>query len=56
MLQLESVITRNPPLVIINGEVLDRGGVINGFPVVQIEPQTCVVEKDVVKLNLVMKQ
>ena len=56
LLKLEGVTIRPDPIAIINGAVLGRGGVINGFRVVRIEFQRCVVEKDGVELNLTMKQ
>jgi hypothetical protein len=54
-LHLESTITGGRPIAIINGSVLGRDGVINGFRIVKVGSQTCVVEKDGVKLNLTME-
>ena len=54
-LHLESTITGRTPIAIINGTVLGPGGVVNGFRIVTIHSQACVVEKDGVKLNLTME-
>ncbi|MDP6544729.1 MAG: hypothetical protein QGH60_12110 [Phycisphaerae bacterium] len=54
-LHLESTITGRVPIAIINGTVLGVGGVINGFRVVKIDSQACVVEKEGVRLNLTME-
>ena len=54
-LHLESTITGGRPIAIINGSVLGRDGVINGFRIVKVGSQTCIVEKDGVKLNLTME-
>jgi hypothetical protein len=54
-LHLESTITGGRPIAIINGSVLGRDGVINGFRIIKVGSQTCVVEKDGVKLNLTME-
>ena len=54
-LHLESTITGSRPIAIINCSVLGRDGVINGFRIIKVGSQTCVVEKDGVKLNLTME-
>ena len=54
-LHLESTITGRRPIAIINGTVLGPGGLINGFRIVEINSQACVVEKDGVRLNLTME-
>jgi hypothetical protein len=54
-LHLEGAIIGRVPIAIINGSVLGPGGVINGFRIVKIESQTCVVEKEGIKLSLTME-
>ena len=54
-LHLESTITGRVPIAIINGTVLGPDGVLNGFRVVKIDSQACVVEKEGVRLNLTME-
>jgi hypothetical protein len=54
-LHLESTLFGRVPIAIINGAVLGKGGVIKGFRVVEIKSQTCLVEKEGIKLSLSMK-
>jgi len=54
-LHLESTITGRVPIAIINGTVLGPDGVINGFRIVKIDSQACVVEKEGIRLNLTME-
>ena len=54
-LHLEGTNTGRVPIAIINGTVLGLDGVINGFRIVRIDSQACVVEKEGIKLNLKMK-
>jgi len=54
-LHLESTIIGRTPIAIINGTVLGPGGMIDGFRIVKIDSQACVVEKDGFTLKLIME-
>ena len=54
-LHLESTITGRVPIAIINGTVLGPDGVINGFRIVKIDSQACVLEKEGITLKLIME-
>ena len=54
-LHLKSTITGRQPIAIINDDVLGCGGMVNGFRVITIGSQACVVEKEGVQLNLTME-
>ncbi|MBC8373123.1 MAG: hypothetical protein ISS69_03065 [Phycisphaerae bacterium] len=54
-LHLESMITGRVPIAIINGTVLGLDGAINGFRVVKIGSQVCVLEKEGFTVTLTME-
>ena len=54
-LHLKSTITGRQPIAIINDDVLGCGGMVNGFRVIKIGSQVCVVEKEGVQLDLTME-
>jgi len=54
-LHLESMITGRVPIAIINGTVLGLDGAINGFRIVKIGSQVCVLEKEGFTITLTME-
>jgi hypothetical protein len=54
-LKLESTILGETPLAMINGEIVHEGSVVAGFHVLKIEARQIVVEREGVKLALLME-
>jgi len=54
-LELQSTICGGSPLASINGHVVRRGDVINGFMVEEIKPEYVVIRQDNVRMKLRMK-
>ena len=55
-LSLQSTMVGPSPSALINGRVVRIGETIEGFKVVSIKPNTCVISKDGIELELHMKQ
>lgn len=54
-LKLQSVLAGTVRTAIINGQLVRVGGSIDGFRVVQVNSQCCVLEKNDVRIKLVMR-
>jgi hypothetical protein len=54
-LTLESTMMGNRPGAMVNGEMVQEGSVVAGFRVLKIQARTIVVEREGVKLAIVMK-
>jgi len=55
-LSLQSTMVGPSPSALINGQVVRIGQTIEGFKIVSIKPNTCVISKDGIELELHMKQ
>ncbi len=54
-LKLQSIVMGNQPSAMVNGEVVTEGSDIAGFHVLRIEPRTLIVERQGVRLAIVME-
>lgn len=55
-LSLQSTVVGPSPTALINGRIMRIGDTIKGFRIASIAPNTCIISKDGVKLELRMKQ